>query len=117
MSIVADYLKDFSPEKQAAMERIAKIVREEAEVEEGTSYAMPAFFYKGKALVGFLVLKEHLSLFPHSGLVVDQFKDRLEGFSLSSGTIRFTVEHQLPEDIIRDIVRMRMRMIDEKLKK
>lgn len=41
-------------------------------------------------------------------------RDRLEGFDLSKGTIRFTPDHQLPEDVLVDLVRARQEEIDAK---
>jgi uncharacterized protein YdhG (YjbR/CyaY superfamily) len=38
---------------------------------------------------------------------VDEVRDRLSGYELSKGTIRFTVEKPLPDDVIRDVVKLR----------
>ncbi len=32
---------------------------------------------------------------------------RLEGFSLSKGTIRFAPDHPVPEDVLEEVVRLR----------
>ena len=34
------------------------------------------------------------------------------GFDLSKGTIRFTVEKALPDDVVRDVVRLRVAEIN-----
>jgi uncharacterized protein YdhG (YjbR/CyaY superfamily) len=39
-------------------------------------------------------------------------RDQLQGFELSAGTIRFTVEAPLSEKAVRDVVSLRMREID-----
>lgn len=39
--------------------------------------------------------------------VVDAVAGRLEGYSLSKGTIRFTPKHPLPDVVLEDIVRLR----------
>jgi uncharacterized protein YdhG (YjbR/CyaY superfamily) len=57
--------------------------------------------------VGVVRAAKHLSLFPFSPAVIDAVARRLEGYSLSKGTIRFTPEHPLPDDVLEEIVRLR----------
>ncbi len=59
-------------------------------------------------MLGFLAAKDHLSVFPFSSRVVDSVRDRLAGFELSKGTIRFTVAMPLPDEVVRDVVRLRI---------
>ena len=65
---------------------------------------MPALKASGKPLIGFVAAKRHLSIFPFSPAVVEHVRDRLDGFELSKGTIRFSVDHPLPDDVIREVV-------------
>jgi uncharacterized protein YdhG (YjbR/CyaY superfamily) len=76
---------------------------------EGRSYGMPALLYRGKGLLSTMQTKTHLAIYPYSGMVVAQVAGRLPGYSLSSGTIRFTVEHPLPDDVLDDVIRIRAR--------
>jgi uncharacterized protein YdhG (YjbR/CyaY superfamily) len=46
--------------------------------------------------------------------VVDQVRDRLAGFSLSKGTIRFSVNQPVPDDVVVDIVQLRKAEIGRK---
>ena len=69
---------------------------------------MPALKVSGKPLIGFIAAKRHLSLFPFSPAVVEHVRDRLDGFELSKGTIRFSVDHPLPDDVIREVVAARL---------
>ena len=50
----------------------------------------------GKPLLGFSAAKAHLSIFPFSPAAIDAVKDRLEGFDLAKGTIRFSPEASGP---------------------
>lgn len=50
------------------------------------------------------------SFFP--GTTVAEFADRLRGFKTSKGTIQFTPDHPLPEDLVRAIVRRRIEAND-----
>jgi uncharacterized protein YdhG (YjbR/CyaY superfamily) len=63
------------------------------EAEQGTSYGVPAFRMRGKTVAGFAAFKNHLSYLPHSGSVFPQLKDELQGYSTSSGALRFDIPH------------------------
>ena len=78
------------------------------EAEDGMSYGMAALIYRKKPLIGFKAAQRHLSVFPFSPEVIDAVRDQLAGFELSKGTIRFTDEKQLSDDVVRDIVRHRV---------
>ena len=109
MSEMDDYLADVAEPDRAALERIRRVVKELVpQAEEGKSYGMPALKYNKRPLVGFVAAKKHLSLFPFSPAVIEALTDRLDGFELSKGTIRFTAEHQLPDEVLRDVVMLRL---------
>ena len=112
MSAVDDYLADLAPAERGALTHVLDVARTAApEAIEGASYGMPALKSSGRPLIGFLAAQRHLSLFPFSPAVVEQVRDRLDGFELSKGTIRFSVEHPLPDDVIREVVTARLREI------
>jgi uncharacterized protein YdhG (YjbR/CyaY superfamily) len=112
MSSFHDYLDDLSAEEKAALERVCAVVRGAApEADEGRSYGMPAFIYAGRPLLGFRAAKTHLSLFPFSPAAIDAVRDRLGGFDLAKGTIRFTPDTPLPDDVLTDLVRARQQEI------
>ena len=107
-----DYLGDLPPAQKAALERVRAVVGVLApEAEEGTSYGVPAFIYAGRPLLGFSAVKKHLSIFPFSSAAIEAVNDRLDGFDLSKGTIRFSPEGPVPEDVLADVVRARMQEI------
>jgi uncharacterized protein YdhG (YjbR/CyaY superfamily) len=113
MSAVDEYLNGVDQPQRASLEHICDLVKNEAAgAEPGTTYGMPAFKYKKKPLIGFIAAKSHLSLFPFSPHVIDAMRDRLGGFELSKGTIRFSADNPIPDDVVRDIVRHRMGEID-----
>ena len=39
--------------------------------------------------------------------MIDAVAGRLEGYSLSKGTIRLTPDHPVPDDVLEEIVRLR----------
>jgi uncharacterized protein YdhG (YjbR/CyaY superfamily) len=108
VSTVDDYLAGLDDVSRAAFARVLEVALEEVpDAEQGTSYGMAALRHRGKPLLGFLAAKQHLSVYPFSPPVIDAVRDRLDGFELSKGTIRFTVDRPLPEDVVRDVVRLR----------
>lgn len=74
---------------------------------DGVGYGMPALVLAGKPLLAVAATARHLSLYPFSSGVIDAVAPRLDGFSRSKGAIRFTADHPLPEDVVREIVRLR----------
>jgi uncharacterized protein YdhG (YjbR/CyaY superfamily) len=73
---------------------------------------MPAFRYLGRPLVAYGAFKDHCSFFPLAPEVIDAHRDRLDGFTLDKGTIRFTPDHTIPADLVASLVRARLAMID-----
>ena len=105
---VDDYLATLEPAAAAALSRVRDLALEVVpDAEQGTSYGMAALRHRGKPLLGFRVARHHLSVFPFSPEVVAAVSERLVGFELSKGTIRFTLDQPLPEDVVRDVVRLR----------
>jgi uncharacterized protein YdhG (YjbR/CyaY superfamily) len=89
------------------LERMRAIVREEApEAEEAISYGIPGYKLNG-VLVHIAAFKNHCSLFGPGNM--EQFAEQLEGYKVSKGTVQFPYSQPLPEDLIRSIVRARVK--------
>ena len=113
MAELSDYLAELPSEQRAAFARVRDLALAEVpEAVEGTSYGMAALIYRGRPLLGFRAATDHLSVFPFSPAVVDAVADRLTGFRLSKGTVRFAADTPLPDDVARDLARLRRREID-----
>jgi uncharacterized protein YdhG (YjbR/CyaY superfamily) len=113
VSAMDDYLDALPSAQRDALARVRAVVgRLEPEAVEGVSYGMPAFLYAGRPLLGFRAAKAHLSVFPFSPAAVEAVEDRLEGFHLSKGTIRFSPSRPVPDDVLVDLVRARKREIE-----
>ncbi len=109
MGVVDEALAALHEPDRGCLEHMVGIARSLApDASEGMSYGMPALKLDGKPLIGVAAAAKHLSIFPFSPAVVEAVADRLAGFSLSKGTIRFTADHLVPEDVVRDIVRLRV---------
>jgi uncharacterized protein YdhG (YjbR/CyaY superfamily) len=116
MGTVTDYLADVADDdRRAALQRVVDLARAIVpDADEGMSYGMPALRHLGKPLIAVVAAKQHLSVFPFSGSIVDAVAPDLDGFSLSKGTIRFDVGRPLPEAVVERIVRLRVAEIEAK---
>lgn len=109
MGAVDDYFEALDESTRAVFEHIRGLALAVApEAEQGESYGMAALKLRNKPLLAFRVAKGHVSVFPFSSSVVDEVRDRLPGFDLSKGTIRFSVDQPLPDDVVREVVRLRV---------
>lgn len=105
-------------DKRTVLEFVRKTIRAAAPgAEEGISYGVPAFRYKGKPLAGYAASKEHCSYFPMSPAVITKFKNDLKRFETAKGTIRFTPNRPLSATLIKKLVKARMAEIDTQAKK
>lgn len=96
-----------SPERKE-LERVRDIIRQVApESEEVISYGMPVFKYRKKYLIGFSAFKDHLSIFPGPE-AIEAVKDKLGGYKTAKGTIQFTANNPLPEELVIEILRHRI---------
>ena len=103
-----DYLADLQPTQKFALERVRAVVAGLApDAEEGTSYGVPAFLLAGRPLLGFSAAKKHLSIFPFSPAAIEAGRERLDGFDLGKGTIRFSPDRPVPDDVLADLVHAR----------
>ncbi|MBC9823693.1 iron chaperone [Terrabacter sp. MAHUQ-38] len=108
MGTTGDYLAGLAPEQRAALQRVVDVaVRAAPDAEEGTSYGMPALRLGGRPLLGFTAAAKHLSVFPFSPAVVEAVAAELDGFSLSRGAIRFTVDRPIPDAVVERLVDLR----------
>jgi uncharacterized protein YdhG (YjbR/CyaY superfamily) len=100
-------------DQRAALQALRQTIAAAApEAEETISYGMPAFRYHGRALVSYSAFKAHCSLFPMSAALIEAHRDEFAGFATAKGTVRFTPEHPLPNDLVELIVRERMAQTD-----
>jgi uncharacterized protein YdhG (YjbR/CyaY superfamily) len=100
-------------DQRAALQTLRQTIAAAAPTaEEAISYGMPAFRYRKRPLVSYAAFKAHCSLFPMSSALIETHRDELAGFATAKGTLRFTPEHPLPNDVVEWIVRERMAQID-----
>lgn len=104
---VDEYLSNVPSDAfRAQLERLRETILGEApELEECISYGMPCYKFHGM-VAGFAAFKKHCSFFP--GHTVRDFTDELAGFKTNRGTVQFTVEHPLPNSLVRAMIRARV---------
>lgn len=106
MSVIDDYFSSLSPSQKEALDHIRQLIkRMYPDVQETIGYGMPVMKLNGKYLLGFSAFKDHLSVFPGS-YPVEQLKDQLKEFKTSKGTVQFTLEKPLSDDLLTQIIRL-----------
>jgi uncharacterized protein YdhG (YjbR/CyaY superfamily) len=102
-------------DQRAALQSLRRTIAAAApSAEETISYSMPAFRYRGRALVSYSAFKTHCSFFPMSAELIETLAGQLAGFATSKGTLQFTPDHPIPADLVERIVRERMAQIDRR---
>ena len=114
MTVIDTYLENIDSKQRAELERIRTITLNAVpSAGEKIAYGMPTMTYKDKNLLHFAAFKDHMSLFPTSG-PTEELAAKLKDYKTSKGTIQFTLEKPLPENLIREIINLRVRDIDVK---
>lgn len=108
MSIEDDLAGHPGPVREALVRLITLARAVAPDAVDGRSYGQPALLLDGRPLLGVGVAKAHLSLIPFSPAALDTVRARLSAFDVPKGMIRFTVDHQVPDDVVEDLVRARL---------
>lgn len=110
---IDDYLAGLPDDQRDVLQHLRAFVGSLVpEAEEAISYGVPAFKYRKRPLIGYSASSSHVSLFPMSPAVIDDQRQRLEAWSTSKGTIRFTADHPLPDDLVASLVKARIAELD-----
>ncbi len=113
---IDEYIAVSPQNVQRILEEMRQAIKESApQAEEVISYQMPAFRLNG-ILVYFAAFKNHIGLFPTTSAMV-AFKEELSGYAVSKGTIRFPLDKPIPFDLVKRIVKFRVKENLEKPKK
>jgi uncharacterized protein YdhG (YjbR/CyaY superfamily) len=78
------------------------------DADEALSYGMPAFVVGGQPVAGYAWARHHCSYHPHSGAVLSQVADELEGYDWSKGTLRFPIDEPLPRQLTARLVEVKL---------
>lgn len=115
MSVVDEYLETLNGPDKVVIEYMYAMVRKMApSAIEELSYAMPSFTYNGRGLVAVMANKSFLSLYPFAA--VETLGLDLSAFECTIGSIHFSADKPIPDDLLRSIITARMRQIDSGVK-
>lgn len=105
---VDEYIARQPVERQPVLQRVRRTIRKALpQAEEGISYQIPAYKLDGTPVLYFAGWKEHVSLYPATGRLVEALGDDLERFVVSKGTIRFPIGQPVPVRLIERIAKFR----------
>ena len=105
---IDEYIATFPREVQHVLEEMRQTIKDSApEAEETISYNMPAFKQNG-ILVWFAAFKNHIGFYPKVS-ALEAFKEKLTAYKVSKGTVRFPLKEPIPYDLVKEIVRFRVK--------
>ena len=103
-----EYIAGFREEVQAKLIQIRTLIRKVApEAEECISYGIPAFKIGGRPLIYFAGYRKHVSVYP-APRDHEDFKVVLAPYKGGRGTVQFSLDRELPLDLINRIVSFRL---------
>jgi uncharacterized protein YdhG (YjbR/CyaY superfamily) len=106
---VDEYIAEFPAPLRKKLEAIRKAIRAAApEAEEKISFCIPMFALEGK-LAHFAAYKKHIGFHPGPAAIL-AFRDRLSGYRTSDGTVQFPLEDPVPLDLIKEMIRFKVRV-------
>ncbi|HYJ63890.1 MAG TPA: DUF1801 domain-containing protein [Parafilimonas sp.] len=107
---IDEYIAAQEDDRKSVLRQFRKIIKAAApKAEEVISYGMPAF-KQGSVLVYFSAMKEHYGFYPTSK-PIEIFKDKLKPYKTSKGAIQFPVDKPIPEKLIIEIVKYRLKEV------
>jgi uncharacterized protein YdhG (YjbR/CyaY superfamily) len=113
-----DYFAALAPAQRSALESLRATIRTvTSDLVERRSSGAPFFWYRGRRALGLGAARGHLSVYLMHGRVLEQLRDELAGFEVSSTVIRFASDRPLPAALIRRLVKARLAEIDEALRR
>lgn len=113
MATFAEYVAGVAdPEVRRALQHAWDVAAAAApEAEEGVSYGIPALKLGKSPVFAVQAAAKHLTMVPFDPAVLDALGDRLDGFARTKGTLQFSAAHPVPDDVIREMVRLRLEEI------
>ena len=107
-SNVDEYIDGFSPEVQAVLLRVRKVIREAApQAQEVIGYRMPALKQNG-ILVYFAAFKGHIGLYPPVSGDARLLK-AVAPYAGPKGNLRFPYDRPIPYELISRITQLRVK--------
>ena len=113
---IDEYIGTFPKDIRSKLESIRKAVKEEApDAKEVISYGMPAFKLN-RVLVYFAAQRKHIGFYPTAS-GISAFEEELSQFKHSKGAVQFPIDEPVPLELVRKMVRFRVKEDMAKAKK
>jgi uncharacterized protein YdhG (YjbR/CyaY superfamily) len=108
---VDEYLGSLPKSERDALEALRQLIKAEAPgVQERISYGTTVIFALDRDLVGFVSQPKHLSFFTMSPPLAAALKGEItRTHKVSGATIHFSPENPLPAELVRRILRERLK--------
>jgi uncharacterized protein YdhG (YjbR/CyaY superfamily) len=105
---IDEYIATFPSNVQDILEKLRQTIQDSApDAKETISYRIPAFKLNCN-LVYFAAFKNHIGFYPTSS-AIRKFKKELSHYEVAKGTVRFPINEPIPFDLIRKIVKYRVK--------
>jgi uncharacterized protein YdhG (YjbR/CyaY superfamily) len=113
---IDDYIAGFPEDVQKILKKVRTTIRQAApDAEETISYQIPTFKLNGRYLIYFAGFKNHISLYPAPRGAME-FKKELAAYEGGKGTVQFPLDKPIPFDLIKRIVKFKVKENQEKTK-
>jgi len=105
---IDEYLATVPKKVQGILQELRQAIREAApEAREAISWQMPTFKLNGN-LVHFAAHKNHIGFYPAPS-AIEAFKEELSAYKTSKGAVQFPLDEPLPFDLVKKMVRFRVK--------
>ena len=109
IALIDKYMAKLPVESRAKLQILRETIHKSApEAEEAMSYGVPAFKLNGSNLILYAAFKSHIGIYPTPS-AIKAFKKELADYELSEGTIRFPLDKPVPFELVKKIVKFRLK--------
>lgn len=113
-SSVEDYFSKLPAEQQETMREIFAVITSKfPKTEVVVAWNQPMVKLGKDYLFGASASKSHLTIAPHSNDIVQEFLPRLEGYHVNKKTIRVPSDWKVDKKLLTDLVKARLKEIDQ----
>ena len=104
MNTINSYIIQFKGETKVQLENLYFYLKQLIpDADEHISYNMPCLKQNNKPVVYFAGYKSHVGFYP-TAKPIEHFKEKLNNYKYSKGTIQFPINQPLPKELIREII-------------
>jgi len=105
---IDEYIAEFPENVRDILEELRRVIRQAApQAQEAMRYGIPTFRLNGN-LVHFAAFKNHIGFYPTPSAIED-FKEELSSYRQAKGSVQFPINKPIPYDLVRKIVKYRVK--------